>query len=124
MEFPKHEAKTLLAWMREQMYGDKPTEWTNGNEHDHMLDCADPIQTLVDRTKTPYREYVLSKCKRHWEECQEEYGCGPWSSQSEAQQRAFFEEMYDELWPDRGKLDDVYLPDEPEDDAWKKLISL
>ena len=51
MEFPKNEARTLLAWMREQMYGDKPTEWTNGNEHDHMLDCADLIQTLLDRTK-------------------------------------------------------------------------
>ena len=24
MEFPKNEARTLLAWMREQMYGDKP----------------------------------------------------------------------------------------------------
>ncbi len=32
MDFPKNEVQTLLAWMREQMYGDTVTEWTYGNE--------------------------------------------------------------------------------------------
>ena len=36
MDFPKNEAQALLDWMREQMYGDTVTEWTYGNEHDHI----------------------------------------------------------------------------------------
>lgn len=49
VDFPKREAEVLLAWMREQMYGDAVTQWTYGNEHDCMLDCADLIQDLVDQ---------------------------------------------------------------------------
>ena len=36
MDFPKSEVQTVLAWMREQMYGKVTTEWTYGNEHDRM----------------------------------------------------------------------------------------
>ncbi len=49
MNFPKKEAETLLAWMKEQMYGDVTTEWTYGNEHDYMADCADLIRALAER---------------------------------------------------------------------------
>ncbi len=49
MNFPEKEAEALLGWMKEQMYGDVTTEWTYGNEHDQMADCADLIRTLVER---------------------------------------------------------------------------
>ena len=39
MDFPKIEVQTVLAWMREQMYGEVTTEWTYGNEHDRMYEA-------------------------------------------------------------------------------------
>lgn len=48
-DFPKKEAKKLINWMREQMYGDKITEWTYGNEHDRMSECAGYLNALVDK---------------------------------------------------------------------------
>lgn len=45
-KFPKAEAKAVLAWMNEQMYGDTHTEWTHGNEHDRMREAADLLETL------------------------------------------------------------------------------
>lgn len=47
MDFPKNEIQTLLAWMREQMYGDVTTEWTYGNEHDNMSETADFLSGLL-----------------------------------------------------------------------------
>lgn len=47
MGFPKNEAQALLAWMREQMYGDVTTEWTYGNEHDRMSEAADFLDGLL-----------------------------------------------------------------------------
>ena len=49
MDFPKDEVQTLLAWMREQMYGDTMTEWTYGNEHDRMSEAADFLSGLLSR---------------------------------------------------------------------------
>lgn len=49
MDFPKNEVQTLLAWMREQMYGDVATEWTYGNEHDRMSEAADFLSGLLSR---------------------------------------------------------------------------
>ncbi len=49
MGFPKNEAQALLAWMREQMYGDVTTEWTYGNEHDRMSEAADFLDGLLFR---------------------------------------------------------------------------
>ena len=49
MDFPKDEIQTLLAWMREQMYGDTVTEWTYGNEHDRMSEAADFLSGLLLR---------------------------------------------------------------------------
>ena len=49
MDFPKNEARTLLDWMREQMYGDTVTEWTYGNEHDRMSEAADFLSGLLSR---------------------------------------------------------------------------
>lgn len=49
MSFPKNEAQALLAWMREQMYGDVTTEWTYGNEHDPMSEAADFLDGLLFR---------------------------------------------------------------------------
>ena len=47
--FPKEEAKALLSWMTEQMYGEKVTEWTYGNEHDRMSECAGFLQGLIEK---------------------------------------------------------------------------
>jgi len=47
MDFPKDEVQTLLAWMREQMYGDTVTEWTYENEHDRMSEVADFLSGLL-----------------------------------------------------------------------------
>ena len=49
MDFPKDEIQTLLAWMRDQMYGDTVTEWTYGNEHDRMSGAADFLGSLLSR---------------------------------------------------------------------------
>ena len=49
MDFPKDEVQTLLAWMREQMYGDTVTEWTYGNEQDRMSEAADFLSGLLSR---------------------------------------------------------------------------
>ena len=49
VDFPKDEVLTLLAWMREQMYGDTVTEWTYGNEHDRMSEAADFLSGLLSR---------------------------------------------------------------------------
>ena len=49
MDFPKNEGQALLAWMREQMYGDVTTEWTYGNEHDRMSEAADFLSGLLSR---------------------------------------------------------------------------
>ncbi len=49
MDFPKDEIQTLLAWMREQMYGGTVTEWTYGNEHDRMSEAADFLSGLFSR---------------------------------------------------------------------------
>ena len=49
MDFPKDGIQTLLAWMREQMYGDTVTEWTYGNEHDRMSEAADFLSVLLSR---------------------------------------------------------------------------
>ena len=49
MDFPKDEVQTLLAWMREQMYGDTVTEWTYGNEHDRMSEAADFLSGLLSQ---------------------------------------------------------------------------
>ena len=49
MDFPKNEAQAVLAWMREQMYGDVTTEWTYGNEHDRMYEAADFLRGLLFR---------------------------------------------------------------------------
>lgn len=46
MEFPKKEAQAVIAWMNEQMYGDRHTEWTYGDEHDRMRDVADFLRAL------------------------------------------------------------------------------
>lgn len=59
MKFPMKEAKTLLAWMQEQMNGDTATEWTHGNEHDRMVACTDLIQTLVERESAEKRINAL-----------------------------------------------------------------
>lgn len=47
MDFPKSEVQTVLAWMREQMYGKVTTEWTYGNEHDRMYEAVDFLRTLL-----------------------------------------------------------------------------
>lgn len=49
MDFPKNEVQTVLAWIREQMYGDVMTEWTCGNEHDRMYEAADLLRSLLFR---------------------------------------------------------------------------
>ena len=49
MDFPKNEIQVLLAWMREQMYGDVTTEWTYGNEHDRMSEAAGFLSGLLSR---------------------------------------------------------------------------
>ena len=49
MDFPKNEIQTILAWMREQMYGDTTTEWTYGNEHDRMSEAAGFLNGLLSR---------------------------------------------------------------------------
>lgn len=49
MDFPKNEVQTVLAWMREQMYGEVTTEWTYGNEHDRMYEAADLLRNLLSR---------------------------------------------------------------------------
>ena len=49
MDFPKKETQALLDWMREQMYGNTVTEWTYGNEHDHMNEAADFLGGLLSR---------------------------------------------------------------------------
>ena len=49
MDFPKDKVLTLLAWMREQMYGDTMTEWSYGNEHDRMSEAADFLSGLLSR---------------------------------------------------------------------------
>ncbi len=49
MDFPKDEIQTLLAWMRDQMYGDTVTEWTYGNEHDRMSEVVDFLNGLLCR---------------------------------------------------------------------------
>ena len=49
MDFPKDEIQILLAWMREQMYGDTVTEWIYGNEHDRMSEAADFLSGLLSR---------------------------------------------------------------------------
>ncbi|CAK7031920.1 MAG: hypothetical protein MEBIL_04014 [Bilophila sp.] len=49
MDFPKSEVQTVLAWMREQMYGAVTTEWTYGNEHDRMSEAADFLRGLLFR---------------------------------------------------------------------------
>ena len=49
MDFPKNEIQTMLAWMREQMYGDTKTEWTYGNEHDRMSEAAGFLSCLLSR---------------------------------------------------------------------------
>ena len=47
MDFPKNEIQTMLAWMREQMYGATTTEWTYGNEHDRMSEAAGFLSGLL-----------------------------------------------------------------------------
>lgn len=49
MDFPKIEVQTVLAWMREQMYGEVTTEWTYGNEHDRMYEAADFLRGLLSK---------------------------------------------------------------------------
>lgn len=49
MDFPKKETQALLDWMREQMYGNTVTEWTYGNEHDHMSEATDFLNSLLSR---------------------------------------------------------------------------
>ena len=49
MDFPKNEVQTLLAWMREQMYGVVTTEWTYGNGHDRMSEAAGFLSGLLLR---------------------------------------------------------------------------
>lgn len=49
MDFPKNEIQVLLAWMREQMHGDTTTEWTYGNQHDHMSEAANFLSGLLSR---------------------------------------------------------------------------
>lgn len=49
MTFPQKEALAVIAWMNEQMYGDKHTEWTYGNEHDRMREAADFLESLCKR---------------------------------------------------------------------------
>ena len=49
MDFPKNEIQTILAWMREQMYGATTTEWTYGNEHDRMSEAAGFLSGLLSR---------------------------------------------------------------------------
>lgn len=49
MDFPKDEIQTLLAWMRDQMYGDTVTEWTYENEHDRMSEVVDFLNGLLCR---------------------------------------------------------------------------
>lgn len=49
MKFPKKEARALLDWMKVQMYGDKVTEWTYGDEHDRMCDAVDLLSSLLSR---------------------------------------------------------------------------
>ena len=49
MDSPKNEVQTLLAWMREQMYGNVTTEWTYGNEHDRMSEAAGFLSGLLSR---------------------------------------------------------------------------
>ena len=49
MTFPQKETLAVIAWMNEQMYGDKHTEWTCGNEHDRMRDATDFLESLCKR---------------------------------------------------------------------------
>ena len=49
MDFPKDEIQALLAWMREQMYGDTVTEWTYGNEQNRMSEAVDFLSGLLSR---------------------------------------------------------------------------
>lgn len=54
VEFPMAEARAVIAWMNEQMYGDRRTEWSSGNEHDRMRDAADFLEGL-------YKEKMLKR---------------------------------------------------------------
>lgn len=46
VKFPIAEARAVVAWMNEQMYGDKRTEWSSGNEHDRMREATDFLEGL------------------------------------------------------------------------------
>ena len=69
--------------------------------------------------RIPFREYVLSECVRQWKDCQEADGYGSWESQTADQQKVYFEDMYQHLWPDRFDLDEVDLPKVPEKNVWE-----
>lgn len=45
--FPEAEARVLVDWMREQMYGSTPTEWTYGDEHDAMEEAEGFLNMLL-----------------------------------------------------------------------------
>lgn len=47
--FPRREVEILLAYMKEQMYGEPKTEWSGGNEHDRMSAAVDLLETLVQK---------------------------------------------------------------------------
>lgn len=64
MKFPRKEAKALLAWMQEQMNGETATEWTYGNEHDRMAECADFIGMLVRRESAEENLTALAEKRR------------------------------------------------------------
>lgn len=46
VKFPRDEALAVIAWMNEQMCGDKHTEWTYGDEHDRMREATDFLEGL------------------------------------------------------------------------------
>ena len=59
MKFPRKEAKALLTWMQEQMSGETATEWTYGNEHDRMAECADLVGMLIRQESAENRINAL-----------------------------------------------------------------
>ena len=59
MNFPRKEAAAVLAWMQEQMHGDTATEWTHGDERDHMAACADFLQALAEKESAEKRIQAL-----------------------------------------------------------------
>ena len=75
-----------------------------------------------NKSRIPFHKYVLRECERRWDECQASDGYGSWQSQTEAQKKVYYGDMYCRLWADRFELDGVDLPNAPERNAWELAL--